>query len=190
MIQNHPTFVRRYPPLYGVSRMPFTPAEIQSLLHLERHPTCGFVAETYRSTTTVPAESLGAPYESTRPIGSALYFLVTPDAHIVMHRIRSDQFYHHYLGDPLDLLMLLPDGNGKVVAVGSDLAAGMRPQVFLPGNTFHMARLRKSGQWALLGSTEWPGVEPPDVEIADCVKLLTAYPAWRTQIEAFIGGTR
>lgn len=169
--------------------MPLTPAEIQSLLQLERHPTCGFVAETYRSKTTVTAESLGEPYESERPIGSALYFLVTPDAHIVMHRIRSDQFYHHYTGDPLDLLMLLPDGNGKVVSVGSDLTAGMRPQVFLPGKTFHMARLRPGGQWALLGSTEWPGVEPPDVEIGDRDKLLAAYPEWRGQIEAFMDGT-
>jgi uncharacterized protein len=51
-----------------------------------------------------------------------------------------------------------------------------------------MARLQAGGQWALLGSTEWPGVEPPDVEIGDREKLLTAYPEWREQIEAFLGG--
>lgn len=42
-----------------------------------------------------------------RPWGSALYFLVTTGAQIVLHRIRSDQLYHHYVGDPLDVLMLL-----------------------------------------------------------------------------------
>jgi hypothetical protein len=45
-------------------------------------------------------------YEGERPYGSALYFPVAPDDQIVMHRIRSDQLYHHYVGDPLEVLML------------------------------------------------------------------------------------
>jgi len=168
--------------------MTMTPDEIRVLLHLERHPTCGFVAQTYRSSTAVPATSLGGEYGSARPIGSALYFLVTPDAHIVMHRIRSDQQYHHYLGDPLDLIMLLPDGSGQLATVGNDLRAGMVPQLLIPGGTFHMARLRPGGSFVLLGSTEWPGVDPEDVEHGDREKLLAAYPAWQEQINQFIGG--
>jgi hypothetical protein len=166
--------------------MPLTPDEIKSLLHLERHPTCGFVAPTYRSVTNVPASSLGSEYGSPRPIGSALYFLVTPDAHIVMHRIRSDQQYHHYLGDPLDLIMLLADGTGQLATVGSDLRAGMTLQLFIPGGTFHMARLRSGGSFALLGSTEWPGVDPADVELGNHDKLVTAYPTWKTKIDQFM----
>jgi uncharacterized protein len=167
--------------------MSLTADEIKTLLGLARHPTCGFVAETYRSPIQVPATALPAAYAGTRPIGSALYFLITPDAHIVMHRIRSDQQYHHYFGDPLDVLMLLPDGTGQLVTVGSDLAAGMRPMLFIPGNTFHMAHLRSGGHLALLGSTEWPGVEPPDVETGDREKLISAYPAFASQIAAFMG---
>ena len=169
--------------------MELTRDEITNLLHLERHPTCGFVAQTYRSQTVVPAASLPSVYGSARPIGSALYFLVTPDAHIVMHRIRSDQQYHYYLGDSLELIMLLPNGAGQVVTVGNDLRAGMRPQLFIPGGTFHMARLRAGGKLALLGSTEWPGFDPPDVEIGDRAKLMAEFPAWQTQIEAFMDGT-
>ena len=104
-----------------------------------------------------------------------------------MHRIRSDQQYHHYLGDPLEVLMLLPDGTGRTTIVGSDLAAGQRPMLFIPGHTFHMSRMLPGGQYALLGSTEWPGVEPPDVEHGDRAKLLAAYPTFRAQIEAFMG---
>jgi uncharacterized protein len=105
------------------------------------------------------------PTKVTAP--TALYFLVAPDAQIVMHRIRSDQLYHHYLGDPLEVLMLYPDGTGAVTTVGSDLAAGERPQLFVPGYTFHTSRLRSGTGYALLASTEWPGVEPPDVEHGD-----------------------
>jgi predicted cupin superfamily sugar epimerase len=53
-----------------------TANEIKSMLGLERHPTCGFVAETYRSALQIPPVA----YESDRPNASELYFLVTPDA--------------------------------------------------------------------------------------------------------------
>lgn len=59
-------------------------------------------------------------YEGGRPFGSVLYFMVTPEARIRLHRIRPDQMYHHYLGDPLEVLLLYPDGNGAVQRVGSD----------------------------------------------------------------------
>jgi uncharacterized protein len=89
-----------------------------------------------------------------RPYCSALYFLVAPDAQIDMHRIRSDQLYHHYLGDSLEVLMLYPDGTGTVTTVGSDLAAGERPQLFVPGDTFHTSRLGPGPGYALLASTK------------------------------------
>ena len=104
-----------------------------------------------------------------------------------MHRMRSDQLYHHYLGGSLDVLLLYPDGNGEVVTVGSDLEAGERPQLFLPGGTFHTSRLGAGSEYALLASTEWPGVEPPDVEHGDIEALMEAYPGLREEIRAFTG---
>jgi predicted cupin superfamily sugar epimerase len=163
--------------------------EIKAMLGLERHPTCGFVAETYRSLLEIPTRALPEAYESARPYASALYFLVTPDAQIVMHRIRSDQLYHHYLGDPLEVLMLYPDGSGAVAIVGSDLGSGMRPQLLVPGGTFHTSRLAPGAGYALLASTEWPGVEPPDVEQGDIDVLAEAYPEFREEIYALAGRT-
>ena len=168
--------------------MGLTADEIKAMLGLERHPTCGFVAETYRSPLRMPTLALPEPYESGRPYASALYFLVTPDAQIVMHRIRSDQLYHHYLGDSLEVLMLYPDGSGAVATVGSELASGMRPQLLVPGGTFHTSRLVPGAAgYALLASTEWPGVEPPDVEHGSLKALAEDYPAFREEIYAFAG---
>src|SRR5215207_8937268 len=133
----------------------------------------------------VPANALPEAYEGDRPYGSVLYFLVAPDAQIVMHRIRSDQLYHHYLGAPLEVLMLYPDGTGAVTTVGPDLAAGERPQLFVPGKTFHTSRLASGADYALLASTEWPGVEPPDVEHGDIEALLESYPEMSEHIRVF-----
>lgn len=168
------------------TRMPLTPEEIIRVLGLKKHPTCGFVAETYRSAHAVPGGALPAGFEGPRPLGSVLYFMVTPDAHIALHRIRCDQMYHHYLGSPLEALLLYPDGTGAKLTTGPDLLSGMRPQLFIPGGTFHITRLQPGGGFALLGTTEWPGVELPDVELGDPQVLAGQFPRHADDIWAFV----
>jgi uncharacterized protein len=74
-----------------------TADRIIALLQLEPNATCGFVRTTYVSTQSVAAGGLPPPFADARPIGSALYFLVTPSAPVRLHRIRNDQLYHYYL---------------------------------------------------------------------------------------------
>jgi uncharacterized protein len=164
-----------------------TADDIKNLLGLRQHPTCGFVYESFRSPVQIPTSLLPAAFgrDGTRPFGSVLYFLVSPEIRLFLHRIRSDQMYHHYLGDPLDVLLLFSDGHGEVATVGSDLRAGMRPQLFIPGGTFHVGRLRVGAHYALLATTEWPAVEPADVELGDREGLSAAYPAMRDEIALF-----
>ena len=165
--------------------MELSASEIMRLLKLEPHPTCGFVAETYRSTFRMPQSALPAGYESDRPLGSALYFLVSPERRMRLHSNRSDQFYLHHMGDPLEVLLLYRNGKGELKWVGSDLQTGMRPELFIPCGTFHVSRLRAGSSWALLTATAWPGVEPPDIEQGDPVKLAVAYPDLRAVIHEF-----
>ena len=67
--------------------------------------------------------------------------MVTPGAHVRLHRIRNDQLYHYYLGDSIEVLMLRVDGATERAVVGPDLRAGQRVQLLIPGNTFHTARV-------------------------------------------------
>jgi len=85
--------------------------------------------------------------------------MITPGAPVRLHRIRNDQLYHYYLGDPIDVLMLHVDGTTERVVVGPDLRGGQRVQLLIPGGTFHTARVFGRGRWFLGASTEWPGVE-------------------------------
>ena len=166
----------------------FTQKQIIELLDLKPHPTCGFVAETYRANEPVPDEALPTIYAGSRPFASVLYFMVTADAHIRLHRIRSDQMYHHYMGEPLEVLLLYPDGTGEIKIVGADLESGMRPQLLIPGGTFHTSRLHKGSAattFALLGTTEWPGFESSDLELGEPTKLIAAYPSLCRDIEEF-----
>ncbi|MBV9266521.1 MAG: cupin domain-containing protein, partial [Acidobacteriaceae bacterium] len=78
----------------------------------------------------------------------------------------------------------------SVASLGHDLRAGMRPQLFIPGGTFHVSRLRRGGSYALLGTTEWPAVEPPDVELGSRDELMRAYPAFVHEISNFTDPSR
>src|SRR5215213_167635 len=171
--------------LQGDHAMSLSPAEIMKLLDLRPHPTCGFTNEIYRSALTVPMADLPSGYDGPRTLGGFLYFLVTDQVHIRLHRIRSDQMYHHYFGDPLEVLLLYPDGNSEVRVVGNDLAGGMRPQLLVPGGTFHAGRIRSGGNYALLGTSVWLRAEPSDVEMGDAGALMSKFPAAKAQIETF-----
>ena len=90
-----------------------TAEEIRALLKLEPHATCGFVRVTVISNQRIAPGGLPAPFIDGWPVGSALYFMVTPDAPVRLHRIRNDQLYHRYLGDPIEVLMLHKNGTSE-----------------------------------------------------------------------------
>jgi hypothetical protein len=161
-----------------------TANEICKLLKLEPNATCGFVRLTFVSEQTIAAGGLPAPFADARPLGSALYFMVTPVAPVRLHRIRNDQLYHYYLGHPIELFLLHGGGRAERIIVGPDLRGGQRVQQLIPGGTFHAARLVGRGRWFLGASTEWPGVVPADVEIGNVDELARDYPAIAADLRA------
>ena len=129
------------------------------------------------SKLSIAPGGLPAPFSDGRPLGSALYFMMSPADPVKLHRIKNDQLYHHYLGDPIEVLMPHDDGTHTFAVVGSDLRANQRVQLFIPGNTFHTAQIRGTRRWFLGASTEWPGVVPTeDVELGDAKRSPRAIP--------------
>lgn len=101
-----------------------------------------------------------------------------------MHRLNSDEIFHFYLGDPIEMLQLWPDGTGRTLMLGSDLLEGMQPQVVVPTGIWQGARLLKSGRFALLGTTVSPGFEFADYESGQREELIKSYPKFRELIIA------
>jgi predicted cupin superfamily sugar epimerase len=161
---------------------------IIEMLGLER-ATCGFMRESFKSGVRISAGALPPGYSGEHSLGNVLYFLVTPDAPVELHRIRSDQMYHHYQGLPLEVLLLYADGRSEMKLVGQDLQSGMRPQLFIPGGTFHTARVSSADGYALLATSVWVRAEPSDVEMGDAALLMKQFPAAREQIAEFGGAS-
>ena len=159
--------------------------DVRRLLDLTPNATCGFVRITFVSKHKIAAGGMAAPFADGRPAGSALYLMLTPQEPVKLHRIRNDQLYHYYLGDPIEVLMMLEDGSTELHVVGPDLRLGHKVQLLIPGGTFHTARVVGERRWFLGASTEWPGVEPADVELGNADALAAKYPKVAAQIRSF-----
>lgn len=166
-----------------------TADQIKSLFHLKPHPEeGGYFVETYRSPEYIPEGSLPKRYVGIRSYATAIYYLLTPETFSAMHRIQSDEIFHFYLGEPVEMLQLWPDGSGKVFILGSDIINGMHPQVIIPRGVWQGARLLQGGRFSLLGTTVSPGFDFVDYESGNRDVLVESYPQFRDLIIALTRG--
>jgi hypothetical protein len=148
-----------------------TADEIKALLHLEPHPVeGGSFRRTYTSAATVELP------RGLRPTGTAIYYLLEPRTFSEMHVLSSDEIFHFYLGDPVEMLQLYPDGHSALFILGSDLAAGQHVQVVVPAGVWQGARLIGDGKVALLGCTVTPGFDFADYGNATYAELAEKWP--------------
>jgi len=156
---------------------------LKEILRLEPHPReGGWFRQTYVSTETIPQSALPVRYGAERAAATAIYYLLTPTTFSEMHRLASDEVFHFYLGDPVEMLQLRPDGEGEVVRLGTDLEGGMKPQLLVPQGVWQGSRLIAGGEVALLGCTVSPGFDYADYEQGMRDRLTAEDPAFAEMI--------
>jgi predicted cupin superfamily sugar epimerase len=156
-----------------------TAAQVIAALDLKPHPIeGGYFRETYRSSDRLSADALPPHYGAARAASTAIYYLLTPDTFSAIHRLATDEVFHFYLGDPVEMLLLHPDGRGEIVTLGPDLGAGQRPQVVVPRGVWQGSSLAPGGAFALLGCTVAPGFDYTDYETGRRDSLTARYPAF------------
>jgi uncharacterized protein len=156
-----------------------TSDEIKKLLNLAQHPVEG---GHFRRTFT-SAENLDSPRGS-RPLGTAIYYLLEAGTFSEMHVLDSDEMFHFYLGEPLEMLLLYPDGDSVVLTLGHSLEAGQHVQVLVPAGVWQGMRLIGNGQMALVGCTVVPGFNYADYHNASFAELSAKWPEQAERIRA------
>ena len=141
-------------------------------LGLSPHPEGGFFRETFRAPLAVDAP------QGTRAASTAIYFLLPAGSFSALHRVRSDEVWHHYDGDPVELYTLRDDGEPSVVRLGRDLARGDRPQVVVPAGVWQAA-VPVGERFALCGCTVAPGFDFADFELPSRAQLVERFPQVR-----------
>ncbi len=153
-------------------------------LCLRPHPEGGYYRETYRSSESISQDVLPSRYRGARSFGTAIYYLLTAGIFSAIHRVKTDEIWHFYCGDPVEILQLLPDGSGLIVPLGSDIERGMQPQAVVPRGAWQGARLVDGGEYALLGTTVAPGFEFTDFELGCRDELMYTYAQFKNEIAA------
>jgi predicted cupin superfamily sugar epimerase len=137
----------------------------------------GYYRETYRAGREWQTTWLGPPFTSPRPAGTAIYYLLTPGTFSALHRLPSDEVFHFYLGDPIEMLQL-NDKGGRVVTLGPDVLGGQQVQAVVPAGVWQGSVLRQGGVFALLGTTMAPGFDFADFEAGGRAELTARFPAF------------
>jgi uncharacterized protein len=151
-----------------------TSQEIIRLLDLKRHPEGGYYRETYRSFDAIPGTS--------QVYSTAIYYLLVPGSVSKMHRLKADEMFHFYLGDPVTWVLLEPSKNVRKVVLGCELEEGQRPQMLVPAGTWFGGSLNKGGNFALMGTTVAPGFEFEDFVLGKPEELLRDFPGAEKEI--------
>lgn len=147
-----------------------------ALLGMKPHPEGGWYAETYRATETVPADALPPRYGAARAHATAILYLLAEGAIGALHRVQSDEVWHHYAGDSVEMLQLRPDGSVLRSLLGPDIVNGELPQVVVPARTWQGVRIVPLGRRSLLGCTVAPGFDFADFELARAEDLIARWP--------------
>lgn len=136
-----------------------TAEEIIAALGMQRHPEGGWFTETFR-------DGDGA----SRAASTAIYYLLQEGERSHWHKVRDAvEVWHFYAGDPL--LLKISDGKTvEEVRLGTNLAAGERPQAIVPADAWQAAE--PLGAFTLVGCTVAPGFEFSSFEMAE--------PGWQS----------
>jgi hypothetical protein len=160
----------------------------QIIRHFDLRPLAGeggMFRQTYVAPERIPHHALPPRYPHDKPLGTAIYYLLTdaPDSFSELHSLPTDEVYHFYAGDPVEMLLLHPDGRGERVRLGAAFMSGQHVQFVVPREVWQGSRLAPGGRWALMGTTMAPGYTDSDYVRAGRAELLARYPQFAQDIE-------
>src|SRR5690606_14761667 len=101
-------------------------AELDEHYKILPHSEGGFFKETYRSLETTQTS------RGERSVATAIYYLLEQGQSSSLHRIKSDEMWHFYEGDPLVVYEKMSDGIIKETVLGHDFKRGHISQYVVP----------------------------------------------------------
>lgn len=142
----------------------------------------GFFIETYRAAEVLKKGILSADVSGDRNLSSVILYLLTAKTVSLMHRLKHDEMFHFYLGNPVTMLQLHQDGSSEIITLGHDILNEQKVQVLVPKGTWQGAFIQPGGKFSLMGCSVAPGFDEADFEIGDREALLAKYPDMRELI--------
>jgi predicted cupin superfamily sugar epimerase len=152
------------------------PKQLIAQFELIPHPEGGYYKETYRSAEIITEDALPARFPGDRSFSTAIYFLLEKGDFSAFHRIKSDECWHFYAGNALNIYVLHLDGNLEIIHLGNDLSKGERFQYVVPAGCWFASAPAEDIAFSFVGCTVAPGFNFSDFEMAKADELINSYP--------------
>lgn len=149
---------------------------------MKPHPEGGCYQETYRAAGKIAGLD--------RNFSTAIYYLLPRGARSRLHRLKWDELFHFYLGDPLILVKIFPDGKVEKLRLGHDVLSGCALQHVIPAGTWFGAYPDDGSEYCLIGCTVAPGFDFADFEVGEREALLELFPQARPVIDRLMPAER
>jgi predicted cupin superfamily sugar epimerase len=168
------------------SAAPLTAARVIELLRLEPLPEeGGFFRQVWCSAARIPPDGVPWKVRYGRPFGTAIHYLMEGEGYSALHRLQGDELYFHQMGDPVEQLLLKPDGSHERRLLGQDLARGELLVSHVPGGWWQGSRPKGTLGWSLVACTMAPGWDHADFELGRRAALRRAYPECAADVTRF-----
>lgn len=152
-------------------------------LKMQSHPEGGFFAETYRSTETIDKNSLSKRFSGDRNFSTCIYFLLESHHFSAFHRIQSDEMWHFYAGNALNVYYIDIEENMQIIKLGNNPENGEVFQAVVPAGVWFGSKPAVENSYSLVGCTVSPGFDFADFEMPDRQTLLQEFPQHETIIK-------
>ena len=146
------------------------------------HPEGGFYKENYRSDEIIPSNALPERFSGSRYFSTAIYFLLEQGNFSAFHKIKSDECWHFYAGQTLNVYVLQHDGKLDTIRLGNDLNNGETFQFVVPANCWFASEPATNSDFSFVGCTVAPGFDFEDFELAKADELVQVFPQYETEI--------
>lgn len=152
-----------------------------SKLSMIKHPEGGYYSQSYSSPLTINGELIGLNRDTSRPLSTSIYFLLSDEEVSHFHRLKSDEIWYYHGGETLIVSIINTDGELKKYRLGMDLESGEIPQIVVPAGAIFGSYVESGKGTSLVGCMVSFGFNFEDFELFTRDYLLSLYPK-HTQI--------
>lgn len=156
---------------------------IKNAYQMQPHPEGGFYKETYRSNLLLAGESLQNGMNGIRSCSTAILFLLVENSFSAFHRIKSDEVWHFYDGDSVEIHVIESNGLNRMIKLGKNPLQNEVFQAVVPTGAWFASKT--AGVYSLVGCTVAPGFDFADFELAKAELLAAEFPDHRKLIFSF-----
>lgn len=161
--------------------------EVINYYQLTPHVEGGFYHRTYRSEIIIPQSSLPERFNGERTLSSTILYLIPAAIKSKLHKLKSDEIWHFYMGNPFTLVELHESGEVKEIKMGNQSLDGLTVQHTVRQGCYFGGYVNSNGpfSFSLVGCTIFPGFDEEDFQLAEKADLLKKFPQHEDVILSF-----